>query len=58
MTIAGNNLRVMANNETNLTSENINGAVLAAGDTITLVGNNAGNNGTIIYFISVQESSL
>lgn len=33
------------------------GLALAAGDTIAFVGDNAGNNGTINYFMTVQESA-
>lgn len=49
------NLRNCANNETGLTSENINGTRLEAGDVISVFGNNAGNNGSVNWFIALME---
>lgn len=54
-TISGTNLRDMSGVEAGNTSEGINGFTMNAGDTITLVGDNAANNGTINFFISLVE---
>ena len=53
--VKGINLRNMTGAEAGSTSENINGTLLQAGDTIVLVGDNAANNGTINTFLTIQE---
>lgn len=53
--IKGLNLRNLIAVETAVVNENIQGSVLLAGDTIQFGGNGASNNGTVNYFISVQE---
>lgn len=54
-TISGVNLRDMSAVEASQVDEQIRGFTMNAGDTITLVGDNAANNGTINFLITVQE---
>lgn len=49
------NLRKMVALEAGSLSENINGMVLNAADKIDATGDNAGNNGTINFFLTVTE---
>lgn len=55
MKISGSLLRKMVALDGGMVSENINGYNMNAGDTISYVGDNAANNGTINFLITVQE---
>lgn len=60
LTIGGNtvNLRKMVALENNLVNENIQGLTMNAGDKIDATGDNAGDNGTINFILSVQENDI